>query len=779
MAVVRHQPSQSRTDSLPSVVASGTGRLLQACLDDDIEQICALVDATSRDDPAYPLHVGVHAASVALLDDAPPEGVYHKVRRLLEVPHPDSVLRLVLLYNAAELAVRVRQHNEARRLFRQARQMAVPSAPGPLRAALLLAEAGLRAALADYAGATELCHAAEREGIETRTHFGTKLRSQRVAFATWAHDFATAVDDLDALEAEAEFEKAMVAPLDTLRARLYCESGEPAKGLRLVDGLQDQNAGLSRSAYVQLCTELLIRNDRTDEADIVLEQAATDPGSLSAPIALGLRAMVSLFAGDIEAAREHGRQAIVGIDRGLPCDFEIPLRTLAEVELASSNTSKARRILHRLDPAASRMSLQMHWARLCLLDGDTDRAGEHFTRVHAQGHAYTAQAVRTAFELPAYRLVQLQSGLDPEPSATGNREGRRASPTGSTTSPLKLVGNSGCMRRVRRQIRSYAPMHAPVLVNGETGTGKEVVARLLHEQGPWAAEAFVPVNCGALSDTLIESELFGHARGAFTGAEQDRVGLFVAAGHGTIFLDEIHAMSARMQAALLRVLENREIRPVGSTEVVRTHARVLAATNESIEHLINAGRFRRDLYYRLARLQIVLDPLRTRSEDLAPLAAHWLRDVQGNYDVVVSDDLLAAMGEEPWPGNVRQFYNQIERMLLTAGDARVLTAEMLGPRSGLAVASDGSPGPLASPEGSNVPPPEAGRRNTRDRRRRLRQLVDQRQRITRADVVQLLRCSPNTATRDLQALAEEGYIRRVKTSAHLRTSYFVRSDRED
>lgn len=764
-----------------SSAGASTARLVRACLDGNIDRLCALVDAVPPGDPSYTLYVGVHAAAVGLLDSSPPEGIYHKVRRLVERPDADIELRLLLLFNAALLAVGVRRHDEARRLFRLSRQIGVSSASPDLRAALMMAEAGLLESMADYSGAAQLCGAALGEPIVSPSFFWARLKGRRAGYATLAHTLATAASDLEDLASHRQWQSAMSVPIPALRARWCCEAGKPEEGLGYIDEVEGDSCGMGRGEFVRLSVELLIRAERPDEAAIVLEQAATEPGTLSTPVDLGLRATLALFANDLPAARHHGRAAIVGVDRGLPVDFEMALRTLSEVELASGHAAKASRILHRLDPDMTSMPLQMHWTRLAMLEGDAAKAGEHFQRVHAMGPAYLAQALRTASEVPAYRVAQLIGSLEPVSGMASGQGDPAADAAGPQDVGVTLVGRSSCMQQVRRQIGDYAPLAAPVLISGETGTGKEVVARLLHEQGPRAKRAFVPVNCGALSDTLIESELFGHARGAFTGADQDHDGLFIAAGDGTILLDEIHAMSARMQATLLRVLENGEVRPVGASQVRQTTARVVAATNESLEQLIETGQFRRDLYYRLARLQITLEPLRRRADDLAPLTAHWLRDVHGNYDVVASDGLIAAMREDLWPGNVRQLYNQIDRMLLAAGEARILTAEMFWATNREGGSADPMLSSRLAPPALPVTPASATgpRRNARDRRLRLRQLIDQRDRLTRADVVALLGCSPNTATRDLQALAEEGYIRRVQTSAHLRTSYFVRIDRAD
>src|SRR5229473_1454090 len=188
-----------------------------------------------------------------------------------------------------------------------------------------------------------------------------------------------------------------------------------------------------------------------------------------------------------------------------------------------------------------------------------------------------------------------------------------------------IVGNSPAMREVYRLTRLVAPTRASVLIVGETGTGKEVIARALHKLGPRADGPYVRVNCGALSEGLLESELFGHVKGAFTGAIDNKTGRFEAAHTGTIFLDEIASMSPKLQVKLLRVLQEREFERVGESRTIRVDTRVLAATNQLLEDEIEAGRFREDLYYRLNVWPIELPPLRERGDDIADLARAFLK----------------------------------------------------------------------------------------------------------------------------------------------------------
>jgi transcriptional regulator with PAS, ATPase and Fis domain len=244
-----------------------------------------------------------------------------------------------------------------------------------------------------------------------------------------------------------------------------------------------------------------------------------------------------------------------------------------------------------------------------------------------------------------------------------------------------MVGDSPAMRRVYRLTRLVAPSSASVLLVGETGTGKEMIARGIHTESPRHDGPYVRVNCGALSESLLESELFGHVKGAFTGAIDNKTGRFEAAHTGTIFLDEISSMSPKLQVKLLRVLQEHEFERVGESRTIRVDTRVIAATNQSLEDEIAAGHFRDDLYYRLNVVPILLPPLRERPEDILALARHFLSRYSEENPREVPDltpELEKILLAHDWPGNVRELENCIERaVVLSAG--KELTPEILAP----------------------------------------------------------------------------------------------------
>jgi two-component system response regulator AtoC len=238
-----------------------------------------------------------------------------------------------------------------------------------------------------------------------------------------------------------------------------------------------------------------------------------------------------------------------------------------------------------------------------------------------------------------------------------------------------MVGRTAVMRSLFGSLRRVAPQETTVLVTGETGTGKELVARAVHELSPRASAPFIAVNCAALGEGVLESELFGHVKGAFTSAVRDRAGVFESAHGGTIFLDEIGEMSGSVQQRLLRVLQEREVTRVGSSRPVRVDVRVVAATNRNLAELVEASRFRQDLYYRLAVFPLVIPPLRERRADIPLLVAHTVERLRGRAPegrtLSCSSFAIRLMRNHSWPGNVRELMSAVERAAVDADFGRI------------------------------------------------------------------------------------------------------------
>ncbi len=246
----------------------------------------------------------------------------------------------------------------------------------------------------------------------------------------------------------------------------------------------------------------------------------------------------------------------------------------------------------------------------------------------------------------------------------------------------EIVGDAPAVREVVRLLGKIVKSEATVLIQGESGTGKELIARAIHYHGPRGKKAFIVQNCSAFNDNLLESALFGHARGSFTGAVKDQKGLFEVADGGTFFLDEIGDMSAALQVKLLRVLQEGTFTPVGGTKPVKVDVRIIAASHKDLAAMVAVKQFREDLFYRVNVLKITVPPLRERVADIPRLAAHFVtKHWRGDRPAPrLSEQALARLVAYPWPGNIRELENEMERMLVLAGDATELTGVMVSPR---------------------------------------------------------------------------------------------------
>jgi Nif-specific regulatory protein len=307
----------------------------------------------------------------------------------------------------------------------------------------------------------------------------------------------------------------------------------------------------------------------------------------------------------------------------------------------------------------------------------TDAAGGRlgaFEVINRQGGAFAPRDVQTLQALAALTTAAVQSVREREALLRSNAELE-----GQARQGARLVGQSTAIQALRGTVEGVARTTLPVLVLGESGTGKDVVARAIHYSSPRQKQPFIPVNCAAIAETLLESELFGHEKGAFTGADTTRAGKFEAASGGTLFLDEIGELSAGGQAKLLRVLEEKLVFRVGGTQPIPVDTRIVAATNRNLAEGVRAGKFREDLFYRLSVVTIELPPLRARREDILVLAEHFLeqfcRDA-GRRPVKLSAEARKRLEQHDWPGNVRELRNLLERVAYLCPGEKVEASEL-------------------------------------------------------------------------------------------------------
>lgn len=260
-----------------------------------------------------------------------------------------------------------------------------------------------------------------------------------------------------------------------------------------------------------------------------------------------------------------------------------------------------------------------------------------------------------------------------------NRNLRRAVEAAQSAGPSQMIGQSAAMKKVLEMVDRVASLPSSVLITGESGTGKDLVARAIHERGNRSKSPFVPINCAAIPEALLESELFGHVKGAFTGAVENKEGLLKTAGDGTIFMDELGEMPLAIQAKLLRAIESREIQPVGSTRRVPIGARIVTATNRDLKADSQAGRFREDLYFRLAVVELRVPPLRERREDIPLLANHFVAKYArelGRGVQSISRDALRLLAGYEWRGNIRELSNAIERSVIFAAGSEIAVQDL-------------------------------------------------------------------------------------------------------
>jgi transcriptional regulator with PAS, ATPase and Fis domain len=336
-----------------------------------------------------------------------------------------------------------------------------------------------------------------------------------------------------------------------------------------------------------------------------------------------------------------------------------------------------------------------------------------------------------------------------------------------------IVGNSPPILQVKELIRKFAVVDTSVLIYGETGTGKELIAKALWQTGPYQNKPFIPINCGAISEHLLQSELFGHKKGAFTGAFSDHQGIFEAAGDGIVFMDEIGEINSNMQINLLRILEAKEFRPVGSNTTKQLKCKIVAATNKKLETLVKEGSFRKDLQYRLERLIIEIPPLRDRPTDIPALVEYFLNDQNPNLPKIsFENQSLAYICSLKWEGNIRELRNEMDRIRLFYSDKQTLT---------IAELSDKYKPTITLPEKiviSNVTT-ETPTLNMKSKFRKLeelRALFQKCSQLSRTDVACSLHISTNTAASYLMFLESSKFIIKIQDSKSVKTFYYKLND---
>jgi len=741
----------------------------------------------------------------------------------------DPEMRILMLSNWAELACRIRRPSEAEALLHQVKSLVTAKTHPEMLAAAKLAES----ALADTRGNKTRREEIMREVLEL-----VPSQSPRRKFYIWEM----------ALFLAQQGRAAEVRP-ELKELTWQCNEGFPLSRVQMVQFINAVETGRIQEAS-QLLPEISGSTDAARRVSRVrchgyqvllgLMHAATSDSltQREKPLRLPRRPVWTqviyyLLTQDtvqaLKLARLEARRHL-----GSLLDTGFGSLNLVRAELAAGNHEAARRLISMRRTRGNGHYLDdLFLARSEFLAGNKGRAGAAFTTALHAAEGYDARP-RVDFEL---RLaVELSQGDIVELTRVGSKRKKHhasdapakrrppkdASPRKNSISEPpddsalslrsgagRIMGRSPATRAVREEVMRFADLDTPVLITGETGTGKELVARALHHESKRRDAPFTAVNCGAIAETLLESELFGHEKGAFTGAERANKGLFEETAKGTILLDEIGQVSPRLQMALLRVLETGEIRAIGSAKTRNIACRVVAATNIDLSLAAQRGEFRKDLMFRLQRLGIEVPPLRDRKEDIMLLVRHFLdagRPVGTHCNL--TREFVEAVREYDWPGNIRELRNVIERMRLMHSDklsytladldikfqsvpelvrkplgnqippARVVPSDADSPSHGATARQSylddaAPPHPTHEMNDTDIERLLRGGQSPLRRVDRLRKLFGQHRKLTRSEIVRILGVSPNTATKYLKELCGERFIRRVEPSASTRSHYFM------
>lgn len=490
----------------------------------------------------------------------------------------------------------------------------------------------------------------------------------------------------------------------------------------------------------------------------------------------------------------------------------LPLR----VELSCGHLEIAKSLLNQKGRLGNHHFFDhLYWARIEYLAGNLDNSKRHFKTVYENCLKNDCLS-RLEFEIElTYEFknkdIQLFWDYAKNPLTASNN----LIPVSHEKPEMHhaMLGESPELNSVFENIRQFGPLDLPVLIIGETGTGKELTAQALHNESKRKNKLFLAINCGAISESLLQSELFGYEQGAFTGASKFKMGILEEAGEGTVFLDEIGEVSPAIQVALLRVLENNEIRTVGGTKPRKLNCRIIAATNAQLAELVEKNKFRKDLLYRLQRFQITLPSLRERKEDIKTLALYYLSKERQSKDIEMSENFVNVIENYPWPGNIRELRNEMERLALLNPNKNLFT-ELDLPQSKFQTAKlnlieqsvKENLEPIANELHSeeqkiNLPKnkePEIkedsfdddenqelsdnpedfqlflNNRNSPLRRKmKLKKIFLKFKSLSRGEVARVMNLALNTAAKDLEALEKEGFIERIKPTTSARTHYFT------
>ncbi|MFH1024392.1 MAG: sigma-54 factor interaction domain-containing protein, partial [Planctomycetota bacterium] len=587
--------------------------LARAILDADYANVRSITGAVPKDSPLATTYQALRKTADAIENIIPVDKAISSLRDAIHRPPDDAELFFLLLGMGVRLSNNLNLVGDSQRFSLLMKEL-LNNIPHPeFKSFWLLNESYRHLAVLNFSDCRIALDEALSLDISRDTGLWLRLKYNHASVAITEFDFLTAVKDIAEIEPLLQQHRRFVNIFQFLKARLFRYIRNTDEAITILKTIPPIDP-----APRTLRFDLLFDAGRWEEYDQELAAIEKSPvsGFTSADTTL-LRSWSALGQENLKIARELFREALSLVSTVSHRHFHLAssIEGLASVELSLRNPKAARTLLKMLDPQASSLLYCTYWMRLFLLENNTPQATLSLKRMLDIKHYGTKILVcnlREAHEVSAYQIEKLRDIVSQIPSPT---PAPSASPSEPAPFPT-LLGENAAIRKAKTLIRKYAPLDTTVLITGETGTGKDVIARMIHESSSRAGHPFIAVNCASISDSLMEAELFGYVKGAFTGASSNHDGLFTTAGKGTLFLDDVESMPARLQAGLLRVLESGEIRPVGGTNIRKTTARIVAATNVPLDEIVKKGTFREDLFYRLARFEIALPPLRERKDDI-------------------------------------------------------------------------------------------------------------------------------------------------------------------
>lgn len=508
----------------------------------------------------------------------------------------------------------------------------------------------------------------------------------------------------------------------------------------------------------------------------------------------------SLNLGDLDRAKINF-QILKNSQRNRWIEFPFEPYLPLHIELSLKNKGKSRLIYQEIIEKGNQHYIDdLFLARLQLIELKKEEAEETFSRLIENVKKYGAMnrllfELKFAKEIKSSDILFLMSRIKTKKIVTVPfaKNTIKVKPNQKEKGLNLLIGESPNIEKVKSLVKKFAKLKEPVLITGETGTGKELVSRAIHDEGAYPQEPFLAINCGALTESLLQSELFGYVAGAFTGAQKERKGIFEAAGKGTVFLDEFGDISQKMQVSLLRVLESNEIRLIGGTKSRQIECKIVIATNIDLHQAVEEKKFREDLYFRLTRFDIKLPALRDRVKDIPVLIKYFLKDKNNlnEKQKKLSNDLLDTLMAYHWPGNIRELKNEMERLNILLPDKEIINTEDFDFDHLQGEPPKVKESPIKPPiEISQIPIEtkaipeiklnhsqilEIMQRGTKSENRRkiLKGLFQEYKKLTRIQLVEITSNSPGTISKDLQNLCQAGFILKITPTKSVKSAYFV------